>query len=75
MERVVIGHSDGRADLSYQVSLMDRGAFIGFDRWGLEVYIPDKLRMACQIGLVGVGYADHIVLAHDFVCCWLVKPL
>ncbi len=73
--RVVIGHSDGRADLSYHASLIDRGAFIGFDRWGLEVYIPDKLRMACLIGLVGIGYDDHIVLAHDSICCWLGKPL
>lgn len=73
--RVVIGHSDGRADLSYHVTIMDRGAFVGFDRWGLEVYIPDKLRLACLIGLVGIGYDDHIVLAHDSIGCWLGRPL
>lgn len=73
--RVVIGHSDGRADLGYHVSLMDRGAFIGFDRWGLEVYIQDRLRLASLIGLVSIGYADHIVLSHDSICYWLSEPL
>lgn len=74
-KRVVIGHSDGRADLSYHVGLMERGAFLGFDRWGLEVYIQDKLRLASLIGLVGIGYANQIVLSHDSICCWLGKPL
>lgn len=72
--RVVIGHSDCRADLSYHVSIMDRGAFLGLDRWGLEVYVPDKIRQAILIGLISIGYADSIVLAQDSISCWLGDP-
>jgi phosphotriesterase-related protein len=73
--RVVIGHSCGSADLAYHVDLLDRGAYLGFDRFGLEILHPDRLRAAALIGLLGIGFERQIVLSHDSVWCWLGRPL
>lgn len=69
LSNVVIGHSCGTANLQYHVGLLDRGANLGFDRFGMESIFPDKLRLASLIGLIGVGYADQIVVSQDFVSC------
>jgi phosphotriesterase-related protein len=73
--RVVIGHSCGSADLAYHVDLLDRHAYLGFDRFGLEILHPDRLRTAALIGLLGIGFGKRIVLSHDSVWCWLGRPL
>jgi phosphotriesterase-related protein len=73
--RVIIGHSCGSADLRYHVDLLDRGAYLGFDRFGLELLHPDRLRLAALIGLLGIGFEHRIVLSHDTVWCWRGRPL
>ncbi len=73
--RVIIGHSCGTANLEYHLSLLDRGAFIGFDRFGLNALFPDRLRIAALAGLLAVGYAKQIVLSHDAVGCFLGRSL
>src|SRR6266852_1363428 len=55
--------------------MLDRGCFLGFDRFGLDFLHPDKLRLAALIGLLGVGYQQQIVLSHDSVACWLGRGL
>ena len=40
------------------------------DRFGIEAIAPDKLRMACLIGLLAVGHR-RIMVSHDTVACWL----
>ncbi len=73
--RVVIGHSCGASDLRYHTDMLDRGCYLGFDRFGLDFLHPDRLRMAALIGLVGVGFEKQLVLSHDSVACWLGKGL
>lgn len=73
--KVVIGHSCGSADLRYHVDLLDAGAYLGFDRFGLELLQPDRLRLAALIGLLGIGCERQIVLSHDTVWCWRGRPL
>src|SRR5215470_8378393 len=73
--RVVIGHSCGTADLRYHTDLLDRGAYLGFDRFGLEMLQPDRLRLASLIGLLGIGFERQIVLSHDTVWCWRGRAL
>jgi len=72
---VIVGHSCGSADLRYHVDLLDRGAYLGFDRFGLEILHPDRLRTAALIGLLGIGFERQIVLSHDSVWCWRGRPL
>lgn len=74
-QRVIVGHSCGSADLRYHVDLLDRGAYLGFDRFGLELLHPDRLRLAALIGLLGIGCERQIVLSHDTVWCWRGRPL
>src|SRR5688572_22607188 len=39
--RLVVGHSDGIDDHDYHRSLAERGAFVGFDRFGISLIVPD----------------------------------
>jgi phosphotriesterase-related protein len=73
--RVIVGHSCGSADLRYHTDMLDRGALLGFDRFGLDFLQPDRLRLASLIGLLGVGFEGQIVLSHDSVACWLGRGL
>jgi phosphotriesterase-related protein len=75
LPRVIVGHSCGSADLRYHVDMLDRGCTLGFDRFGLEILQPDRLRTAALIGLLGIGFEKQIVLSHDTVWCWRGRPL
>jgi phosphotriesterase-related protein len=67
---VVIGHSCGASDVHYHLQMLDRGAVLGFDRFGLEILHPDRERLAVLIGLLGIGFERQLVLSHDTVWCW-----
>jgi len=67
---VVIGHSCGASDVHYHLDMLDRGATLGFDRFGLEILHPDRERLAVLIGLLGIGFERQLVLSHDTVWCW-----
>ena len=72
--RVLIGHACGVGDMKYYFNILNRGAWIGFDRFGLEPIAPDKMRLASLIGLLAVGF-DRIMLSQDAVGCWFGRPL
>ena len=69
--RIAIGHSDGTADLKYHLGIIERGAYLSFDRIGLEMLMPDRLRQACLIGLINSGHGARLFMSHDHVNCWL----
>jgi phosphotriesterase-related protein len=71
---VMVGHSDGSADLSYHDRLIRRRCYDGMDRFGLEFIHPDRLRLATLAGLLAIGYAERIMLSHDAVGCFLGRP-
>ncbi|HVA68583.1 MAG TPA: hypothetical protein VNF45_04670 [Candidatus Binataceae bacterium] len=71
--RVLIGHACGVGDMRYYFDILNRGAWIGFDRFGIEPIAPDKMRLASLFGLLAVGF-DRIMLSHDAVACWLGRP-
>jgi phosphotriesterase-related protein len=73
--RVIIGHCCGSANLEYHLGLLDRGVYLGFDRFGLETLFPDRLRIAALAGLLAIGYAKQIVLSHDYVGCFLGRSM
>jgi len=67
---IIVGHSCGSSNLDYHLAMLDRGAYLGFDRFGLELLHPDRARQAALIGLLGLGFERQIVLSHDTVWCW-----
>lgn len=69
--RLIVGHSDGRDDHPYQKALAERGAYVGFDRFGLEMMIADEIRMKNLQQLAQSGHRDRIMVSHDSVNCWL----
>ncbi len=69
---LIVGHSDGTEDLAYQTSLAERGVYVGFDRFGLEVgAVPDAVRVKNLKALVDAGHRDRLMVSHDTVNCWL----
>lgn len=76
--RVVIGHMCGNTNVSYHLQTLKHGVNIAFDRFGLEgpVGTPtDVERVTVLLGLIGMGYGDKVMLAHDTVSFWLGRPL
>lgn len=69
--RLMVGHSDGRDDHDYQRSIAERGAYVGFDRFGLEILIPDAIRMKNLKAMVDAGHRDRVMISHDSVECLL----
>ncbi len=73
--RILVGHSDGRADHAYHRSLADRGAYVGFDRFGIETILPDEQRIDSVWKMIQAGYLRSVCLSHDATCgAWLGRP-
>lgn len=68
LRQVVIGHSGDTADLDHLTRLLDRGSYLGMDRFGLDPMLPTDERVATVAALVERGWAHRLVLAHD-ACC------
>jgi phosphotriesterase-related protein len=68
LERVVIGHCGDSEDLEYLEAILERGSFIGMDRFGLDMILPTEKRIATIAELCRRGRADQMVLSHD-ACC------
>jgi phosphotriesterase-related protein len=70
LSRVIIGHSGDSGNLSYLRELMDEGSTIGADRFGMHLpgYPRVEERVTTVAQLCELGYADRIVLSHDFTC-------
>jgi phosphotriesterase-related protein len=68
---LIVGHSDGRDDHEYQASLAARGAYVGFDRFGIEVFNSDTNRMRNLKQMLDAGHRDRLMVSQDKVNCWL----
>lgn len=75
VHRLLVGHSDGTEDRWYQRSLAERGAYVGFDRFGLSLFIPDEKRIENVLALAKAGHTERIMLSHDSIVCWLGRPV
>jgi phosphotriesterase-related protein len=74
--RLNLCHMDGHMDIAYQRRILDLGAWISFDTFGLEIFFntpdhnhtaTDLARIDALIRLLDLGYADQLLLSHD-VC-------
>jgi phosphotriesterase-related protein len=76
LSKVVIGHCDDAFDLDYLQELMNRGCYIGFDRFGVREYYPsDDERIECLLRLLEMGYENKIVVSHDCSCYNDIAPI
>jgi phosphotriesterase-related protein len=74
-ERLVVGHSDGIDDHEYHRTLAERGAFVGFDRFGITIILPDEVRVKNVLKLAKAGHTRNILLSHDSIVCWQGRPV
>lgn len=65
LSRVIIGHSGDSDDLDYLTRLMERGSYLGMDRFGLDAYLPEDKRISVIVELCRRGFAERMVLSHD----------
>lgn len=64
--KIQIAHTGDTDDLAYIEGLLDRGVWIGLDRYGLDLYLPYERRNATTADLLRRGYVDRVFLSQDF---------
>ncbi|MEA2386791.1 MAG: phosphotriesterase-related protein [Thermoleophilaceae bacterium] len=67
LAKVQIAHTGDTDDLDYIQGLLDKGVYIGMDRFGLELFLPMENRNRTVIELLGRGYAEQMMLSQDYV--------
>jgi len=65
--RVIVGHCCGNPDHHYHEAIAKAGAYVGFDRFGLEYIIPDETRAQSVAAMLRAGRRDQVILSHDCV--------
>jgi phosphotriesterase-related protein len=65
--KIQIAHTGDTDDLDYIEALLDKGVWIGLDRYGLDLFLPYDKRQATTKALLERGYADRIFLSADSV--------
>ena len=68
MDRVYIGHSNDDTDMDYLLGLLDKGVWLGLDRFpgGRRAGTPRwEQRTELAKKLIDAGRADRIMLSHD----------
>jgi len=74
ISRVVIGHTCCSSDIKYYLDIIQRGAYVGFDRIGWAIFQPDEVRLVAVAGLISAGYADKIILSQDAIAAQVGSP-
>lgn len=67
--KIMCGHMCCNSSIEYQLKVLQRKTFIAFDRFGVEAIMSDEVRKIMLIGLLGLGYANRIMLSHDCFGC------
>jgi len=66
MARVQIAHCGDSEDVSYIEGLIERGVYVGLDRYGLEMYLPIGKRNATAAELLRRGHAERVMISQDY---------
>ena len=65
-EKIQIAHTGDTDDLDYVERLLDKGVYIGLDRYGLELFLPMDRRNATALELLRRGHVERMFLSQDF---------
>jgi phosphotriesterase-related protein len=65
LSKVQLAHTGDTDDLDYIEGVLEKGVWIGLDRYGLELFLPYEQRQATTRALLERGYADRIFLSAD----------
>src|SRR5919106_4115454 len=67
LSKVQLAHTGDTDNLDYIEGVLEKGVWIGLDRYGLELFLPYERRQATAKSLLERGYADRIFLSADSV--------
>jgi phosphotriesterase-related protein len=65
LAKVQLAHTGDTDDLGYIEGVLEKGVWIGLDRYGLNLYFPYEKRQATTKTLLEKGYADRMFLSAD----------
>src|SRR2546421_384888 len=66
-EKIQIAHTGDTDDLDYIQQLLDKGVYIGLDRYGIDLFLPTPKRNATTLELLKRGHVERMFLSQDFV--------
>jgi phosphotriesterase-related protein len=69
--QIIIGHCCGNGDHAYHKRIIDGGAFVGFDRFGIIYPRSDEQRIESLMRLRQDDALGSVIISHDTVCSWL----
>ena len=73
LNHVYVGHSNDTDDLDYLVGLLEKGVWIGLDRYpGRPEVLDWEARTQTAYRLIEAGYAHRIMLGHDWSVALLI---
>lgn len=66
LSQLILGHSGDTADLDYLERMLQRGCYLGMDRFGYcDVSLSLEDRVATIVELCARGHAEKLLLSHD----------
>jgi phosphotriesterase-related protein len=66
-EKIQIAHTGDTDDLDYIEGLLDKGVYIGLDRYGLTMFQPTDNRNRTTLELLKRGHVERMFICADFV--------
>jgi phosphotriesterase-related protein len=63
--RILIGHVDCMDDVDMHSRIAQAGAFVGYDRIGIERYVPDDVRIRLIVDMIERGHVGALILSLD----------
>jgi phosphotriesterase-related protein len=66
LARVQIAHCGDTDDVDYIEGLLERGVYVGLDRYGLEMFLPIDKRNATAAELLRRGHAERLMISQDY---------
>jgi phosphotriesterase-related protein len=67
--RIIVGHSCCNDDFHYHMKIAGGGSYLGFDRFGVHMFMPDETRVSSLAKVVKAGAGERVVVSHDTVWC------
>ena len=61
-----IAHCGDTEDVAYIEGLIERGVYVGLDRYGLEMFLPIEKRNATTAELLRRGHAQRLMISQDY---------
>jgi phosphotriesterase-related protein len=75
LKKILIGHVSNSRDIEYHKAILAKGVYVGFDRIGLDIFMPLDVNAKNVAELCKLGYANKIILSHDTINFWLGRPI